>query len=56
MDPIGLTILRLSSDQSYKHFTLVNYDSRVNFRQLSGQYNSRVVIYDCKMFIKLATQ
>ena len=33
-----------------KHFTLVNYDSRVNCLY----YNSRVVFYDRKMFIRLA--
>ena len=32
----------INSVQSYKHFTLVNYDSRV-------------VIYECKMFLRLAS-
>ena len=43
--------------QSYKHFTLVNYYSRVviwgNFK--TGMYNSRVIINERKMFIRLAT-
>ena len=38
--------------QSYKHFTLVNYDSRL---ENTPYYDPRVVIYERKMFIRLAT-
>ena len=40
--------------QSYKHFTLVNYDSRVA-PENTPYYDPRVVIYERKMFIRLAT-
>ena len=39
--------------QSYKHFTSVNYDSRVVIWSFSSQYNSRVVNYDCKVLYKI---
>ena len=46
----------LGSGQTYKHFTLVNYDSMVVIWGIFPvRYNSRVVIYDLKMFIRLAT-
>ena len=38
-----------------KHFTLINYDSRIVVKQFSSHYNSRVIIYRHKMFIRLAT-
>ena len=42
--------------QSFKHFTLVNYDSRVKIcSNFNVRFDSRVVIYDHKMFIRLAT-
>ena len=41
--------------QSYEHFTLVNYDYRVNMGYFPVRYDSRVVIYEHKMFIRLAT-
>ena len=44
----------MSCGQSYEHFTLVNYDSRVVI-WVPVKYNSRVVIYDSKMFTRLAT-
>ena len=46
--------LRYASGQSYKHFTLVNYDSKV-VADWKTYYNPRVVIYEHKMFIRLAT-
>ena len=42
----------VTSGQSYKHFTIVNYDSRL---ENTPYYDPRVVIYDRKMFIRLAT-
>ena len=46
----------LSCGQSYKHFTLVNYDSRVvPDLKLPPYYNPRVIIYERKMFLRLAT-
>ena len=46
----------LGSGQSYKHFTLVNYDSMVVIWGIFPvRYDSRVVIYELKMFIRLAT-
>ena len=45
------------SGQSYKHFMLVNYDSMVrNMVYFPVRYDSRVVIYKRKMFIRLATE
>ena len=46
-----------TSGQSYKHFTIVNYDSRVITWGIfkSGRYDSRVVHYDRRGFIRLAT-
>ena len=43
----------MTSGQSYKHFTLVNYDSRVvpDLKIL----HITTVIYERKMFIRLAT-
>ena len=41
--------------QSYKHFTIVNYDSRVNMGFFQVRYESRVVHYDLRGFIRLAT-
>ena len=38
-----------------KQFTLVNYDSRVVVKQFPSQYDSSVVIYKRKLFIRLAT-
>ena len=38
-----------------KHFTIVIYDSRVVWLEKCPYYNSRVVIYARKMFIRLAT-
>ena len=37
------------------HFTIVNYDSRVVLTTICSYYDSRVVIYNRKMFIRLAT-
>ena len=49
-------VIREFSGQSYQAFTLVNYDSRVvNMGYFQVRYNSRVVIYERKMFIRLAT-
>ena len=43
-------------DQSYKHFTIENYDSRGRtWLENTPYYNPRVVIYERKMFIRLAT-
>ena len=47
--------LRYASGQSYKHFTLVNYDSKV-VADWKTYYDPRVVIYEHKMFIRLATE
>ena len=44
-----------TSGQSYKHFTIVIYDSRVARLGNCPCYDSRVVNYDHKMFIRLAT-
>ena len=45
------------SSQSYKHFTLVNYNFQGhNKGYFPVRYDSRVVIYDHKMFIRLATE
>ena len=46
----------LGCGQSFKHFTLINYDSRVViWGYFPVRYESRVVIYERKMFIRLAT-
>ena len=46
----------LTSGQSYKHFTLINYDSRVvPDWKIPQLYDPRVIIYERKMFIRLAT-
>ena len=51
-----LDIQGKNSGQSYKHFMLVNYDSRVGiWGYFPVRYDSRVVIYEHKMFIRLAT-
>ena len=39
--------------QSYKQFTLVNYDSRVVTWTISYSYDSRVVNYDGKVLYKI---
>ena len=45
----------VTSGQSYKASTLVIYDSRVvRMSYLLVNYDSRVVIYERKMFIRLA--
>ena len=46
------TTTALCCGQSYEHFTIVNYDSRV---ENTPYYDSRVVNYDHKLFIRLAT-
>ena len=38
-----------------KHFTIVIYDSRVARLENAPNYDSRIVIYTRKMFIRLAT-
>ena len=43
---------RVNSGQSYKTFTIVNYDSRIN----TPYYEPRVVIYKCECFIRLAKE
>ena len=48
-------VVQTRCGQSYKHFTLVNYNSRVVIWQFSSQYDSRVVIYERKIFIRLST-
>ena len=46
-----------TSGQSYKHFMLVNYNSRaVIWGYFPVRYNSRVVIYEHKIFKWLATE
>ena len=40
--------------QSYKQFILVNYDSSHTWLESTPYYDSRVVNYDFKMFIRLA--
>ena len=42
--------------QSIKHFTIVIYNSRVVWLGNCPYYDSRVVNYDRKMFIRLATE
>ena len=43
--------------QSYKASTIVNYDSRVVIMgYFQVRYDSRVVIYDCRGFIRFATE
>ena len=49
-----LKIIR-TSGQSYKHFMLVNYDSRVVIWGIFQSGMTLVVIYERKMFIRLAT-
>ena len=39
--------------QSYKHFTIVHYDSRVVYRQICSQHDSSIVIYDRKVLYKI---
>ena len=39
--------------QSYKHFTIVHYDSRVIYRQICSQHDSSIVIYDRKVLYKI---
>ena len=42
--------------QSYKASTLVNYNSSSRkYKQFTCNYESRVIIYKRKMFIRLAT-
>ena len=43
---------KMSSGQSYKGSTIVNNDSRV---ENSAYYNSWLLNYECKLFIRLAT-
>ena len=38
-----------------KQFMLVNYVSRVKYKPFPSQYDSRVVIYERKLFIILTT-
>ena len=47
-------MIGVTSGQSCKHFTVVNYDSRVVL-DWNPYYDPRVVIYERKMFIRLAT-
>ena len=42
------------SGQSYKPFVTINYDDR-KIGQFSSQCDSRVVIYNRKLFIRLVT-
>ena len=42
-----------SCGQSYKHFTIVNYNSRVVIWANLSQYNSRVVNYNCKVLYRI---
>ena len=43
--------------QSYKASTIVNYDSRVVIMgYFQVRYDSRVVIHDCRGFIRFATE
>ena len=44
-----------SCGQSYKHFTLVNYDWGRNMGYFLVRYDSRVVNYNRRGFIRLAT-
>ena len=46
----------VTSGQSYKHFTLINYDSRVALSENYLYYNLRVVIYECKIFYRIHFQ
>ena len=47
---IGVTF---SSGQSYKQFTIINYDSGVVYGQICSQYDSSAVIYDCNVLYKI---
>ena len=52
-----LTIhLKLISGQSYKQFTLKMYVSSHNMGYFQVRYDSRVVIYDRRAFIRLTTE
>ena len=46
----------VTSGQSYKHFSLINYDSRVALSENCLYYNLRVVIYECKIFYRIHFQ
>ena len=43
----------LTCGQSYKQFTLVNYDARVGLTRNCLHYDSRVVIYECILLYKI---
>ena len=49
----SLLTTSVTSGQSYKHFTIVIYDPRVVIWSI--RYDSKVVIYERKIFIRLAT-
>ena len=50
-------IVESTCGQSYKHFTLVNYDSRVvPDWKIPPYYDPRVINYERKMIIRLATE
>ena len=49
-------VASVTSGQSYKASTLVIYDPRVEpDLKIPPYYNSRLVNYECKLFIRLAT-
>ena len=53
---LGIIILGEPYGQSYKGSTVVNYDSRViPDLKIRGYYDSRLVTYECKLFIRLTT-
>jgi hypothetical protein len=46
-----LEFMTTSSGLNYKHFTIVNYNSRVVIKfETSLNDDARVIIYDCHMF------
>lgn len=45
-------LLQKNCSQSYKHFLIVNYNSRV---ALTTSLLYRVVIYNCRVFVRLAS-